>query len=383
MKQLVKKILFKLGEIYAEILPLKLEGQLLMFFHRYAMGGAEKVHLEVIRALLDYSPTVVFCYPSKDDLFLKDYQSTGVALLDKSGCMMKPWCRNIMLGYFSKILNKQEKKIILFGSVCGFFYELVPYINRETVSIIDLIHVIDQSNKNSIYQNIGRYESRILINRQTYNEVQEKYISFGIENKFKKQIKLIYNAVPIPAILTPKDSNALNVIFVGRADDVKRVHIVGKVASLCMKKKLSVKYRLIGDVESKVYDEDKDCVAFVSKKNDLSDEYEKADVILLTSSSEGFPMVIMEAMAYGVIPIVTDVGGLSDHIVNGETGFLVENFDDESKIVDSFVVLMEKLIDDQKKRQVLSENVYVYAKNNFSKMTFDLKYKELFNDVLS
>lgn len=48
-----------------------------------------------------------------------------------------------------------------------------------------------------------------------------------------------------------------------------------------------------------------------------------ADLLLLPSYREGFGTVVIEAAAMGVPTIGSDIYGLSDAIVNGETGFLV------------------------------------------------------------
>jgi len=57
-----------------------------------------------------------------------------------------------------------------------------------------------------------------------------------------------------------------------------------------------------------------------TKLNALS----RADLYVLPSHAEGFPNSLIEAMASGIPSIATNVGGISDLIVDRETGLLVE-----------------------------------------------------------
>lgn len=56
-------------------------------------------------------------------------------------------------------------------------------------------------------------------------------------------------------------------------------------------------------------------------RQETFDIYAKSHILLLPSDSEGFPKVVAEAAAFGVIPIVSDVGSISQYI-NSENGFL-------------------------------------------------------------
>ena len=48
-----------------------------------------------------------------------------------------------------------------------------------------------------------------------------------------------------------------------------------------------------------------------------------ADALVLASYSEGLPYAVLEAMAAGVVPIATPVGGVPDVVAHGEHGMLV------------------------------------------------------------
>ena len=47
------------------------------------------------------------------------------------------------------------------------------------------------------------------------------------------------------------------------------------------------------------------------------------DIGVLCSESEGFPQAILEYMAVGLPVVASAVGGISELVVEGETGFLV------------------------------------------------------------
>ena len=55
----------------------------------------------------------------------------------------------------------------------------------------------------------------------------------------------------------------------------------------------------------------------------VSEHYQKATAFALTSDIEGQPMVLLEAAMHGVPQVAFDLPGLSDQIVDGQTGYLV------------------------------------------------------------
>lgn len=55
------------------------------------------------------------------------------------------------------------------------------------------------------------------------------------------------------------------------------------------------------------------------------DVYQQCHAFLLPSKSEGFPKVIIESMAFGCIPIVSNVSSIGHYISNGKEGFLIES----------------------------------------------------------
>jgi glycosyltransferase involved in cell wall biosynthesis len=63
-------------------------------------------------------------------------------------------------------------------------------------------------------------------------------------------------------------------------------------------------------------------VTFLGKQSRIREMLPQADVLLLPSQLESFGLVALEAMACGVIPVATNVGGLPEVITPGRDGFL-------------------------------------------------------------
>ncbi len=64
-------------------------------------------------------------------------------------------------------------------------------------------------------------------------------------------------------------------------------------------------------------------VHFLGNRSDVPDLMAAMDVVALTSDHEGMPNVVLEAMAAGRPVVATAVGGTTEIIVDGRTGFLV------------------------------------------------------------
>ena len=104
-------------------------------------------------------------------------------------------------------------------------------------------------------------------------------------------------------------------------------------------------------------------IILAGKRSDVDNFYNQAKIFAFTSSSEGFPNVIGEAMSAGLPVIAYDcTAGPKDLIVHNETGYLIDLFD-----YDSFKIHLEKLIDDDKLRSKMGVN----AKEKISQFSLE------------
>lgn len=108
------------------------------------------------------------------------------------------------------------------------------------------------------------------------------------------------------------------------------------------------------DLLQQLIDEAKlqDTVRLNRPTKQIGEAYVKSDMLVMSSNYEGFPMVMIEAMACGLPVVSFDFKcGPKDIIQPGENGLLVRNGD-----IEGLASAMMKLMDDAAYRQRLSEN---------------------------
>jgi glycosyltransferase involved in cell wall biosynthesis len=74
----------------------------------------------------------------------------------------------------------------------------------------------------------------------------------------------------------------------------------------------------------------KESCLFIGRCASVPDLLAASDICVLSSQAEGFSNSILEYMAAGRAVVATDVGGASEAIVEGETGYLVRAGDDQA-----------------------------------------------------
>lgn len=68
-------------------------------------------------------------------------------------------------------------------------------------------------------------------------------------------------------------------------------------------------------------------VLFLHHRDDIHDVLRAFDVLVLSSDHEGLPMVLLEALALGVVVVARAVGGIPEVIQDGTNGILVDSAD--------------------------------------------------------
>lgn len=164
---------------------------------------------------------------------------------------------------------------------------------------------------------------------------------------------------------TTKKSTRNEVLYVGRLENTaKRVSRLIDIWTIVEHNAPDWKLRIIGDgpershLEDSVKERKLKNIEFEGI-NDPVKFYTNADMLLLVSEFEGFPLVLAECMSFGVIPIVYNSFPAAASIVsNNDNGSLID-YSPTSFPVSEFSDKILSLINDKQKRDYLSHNARI------------------------
>lgn len=154
--------------------------------------------------------------------------------------------------------------------------------------------------------------------------------------KYQKKICIIPNGVDFNKISSPIVQNKnvtdkFEILFVGRIEKLKGIDEVIRISATLQD--IPFQVTIVGDGPYRHHYENivrrlmlDDKIEFKGRitERDLHQIYTKSHIFLLLSEYEAHSIALTEAMSFGIVPIVTHVGGNSYIIKSGKTGFLVK-----------------------------------------------------------
>ncbi len=204
-----------------------------------------------------------------------------------------------------------------------------------------------------------RSKAQIIIERQSFRAstaivanslaVKNYLITEGVS---EKKIEVIYNGLD-PERLTPKITDRREICEMLGLPGDEKIKFITLVANLrhevknqpmflrgarkVLQKYPDAHFILAGEGELKETLENlakdlkiEENTHFIGRCAHIPELLSVSDICTLTSLAEGFSNSILEYMAAGKPVIATNVGGASEAIIEGETGFLIVSDDDET-----------------------------------------------------
>jgi glycosyltransferase involved in cell wall biosynthesis len=119
-------------------------------------------------------------------------------------------------------------------------------------------------------------------------------------------------------------------------------------------------------------------VRFIPGQADLLPLLWQGSLLVLSSVQEGLPNVVLEAMAAGLPVVATAVGGLSEVVQPGETGWLVP-----PKDVAALADAISRLLADEAKRLDFGRAGRKLVEHQFSVSDMVRRHEEVFLQLLA
>jgi glycosyltransferase involved in cell wall biosynthesis len=119
-------------------------------------------------------------------------------------------------------------------------------------------------------------------------------------------------------------------------------------------------------------------VRLAGERDDVPALLAASDVFVLSSRSEGLPLSVLEAMAAELPVVASDVGGLRELVVDGETGILVPPGDAEA-----LAAALGRLVEDRDLRRRLGAAGRAHAETFFDLTAFRRAHVELYERELA
>ena len=116
-------------------------------------------------------------------------------------------------------------------------------------------------------------------------------------------------------------------------------------------------------------------VHFLGSRNDVPEILSITNIVLSASKREGLPVNVMEAFASEVPVVALKCRGMEDLVVNGENGFIVENYNENIK---SFAKQIIELCNDKKLCEQICKNNEIKA-IDYDIVSIEKKMNDIYN----
>ncbi|MEW6556609.1 MAG: glycosyltransferase [Elusimicrobiota bacterium] len=163
------------------------------------------------------------------------------------------------------------------------------------------------------------------------NSLASKNILITRENIPTDKTTVVYNGIVFPSTVNRQPSTTFTVAYIGRLHNEKGVYLIPEIAKIVCQQNDRIKFLIYGDgperqnLELRIKNLQLETrVEFLGWQTNLNEIYSSIDILLLPSEEESFPQSALEAMAYGIPVIASDVGGVSELVDDKKTGFLIK-----------------------------------------------------------
>lgn len=313
--------------------------KIIQFLGSRGLGGLENVFVDLCNELSKRADVHVIVF-QESAVIRKFNKNVSIHILYSNSSRFNPLLYLELYTLFKKL--KSDIVHTHGAKTTQIFY----YLNK----LLNIVHIATKHNTRK-----GKIFNKIQNIIAVSNEVRKTIIS--------DHVKVIYNGIKIEKVFPNTKNKIFTILSVGRLDKIKGFDIL---IQECAKLDFLFKLQIVGDgkerenLEQQIHRMNiRDKVNLLGFRGDIPQLMHDADLVVVSSHSEGFSLVMIEALFYAKVLVSTKVG-IGIEIFDDK--FLIDDFDIATKINDiylnyqeyekNFFQLQEKL-----KNRFLLENI--------------------------
>lgn len=352
------------------------------------IGGIQtyiKMLISVINDL-DMKPIVVQ-YADVD--FQKEFEKADVygVRVDEKWSEKKK--KKVMMNNINKIYTPEEDLIIYASDIM--------FMKSNFKKVIGIQHGISWDIKK--YENIPHFANMLFVIVKAYRALKTVIrannfdilvaVDYNFLNWYRTQVAYLETEVKVIPNCTDvdnfqkKETDNINIIFARRFNEYRGTRIFAEAIKKLLNIRNNIDITFAGEGPDELYLKEN----FKGYRNVNFIKYDSVDsleihknyqiAVVPTIGSEGTSLSLLEAMAAKCAVVATNVGGITNIILDGYNGLLVNPNSD-----DLFEAML-KLIDDTNLRNEMSQNAFLTVSKSFSREVWNSRWRHVITEIAS
>lgn len=341
------------------------------------IGGVESVLLSLAEYFKSHNHVVDFIETSSKGLWSNEFTKKGYNV---HSIIINPFESRIQ--HANRLANHLENYDAILINDAPYAQSIIGLLPARII-VLPILHNNLDSMINNAIANKGQWDKVVCVSPSLQNVLNEKT---SIE---KNETVVISNGVSVDGSWPKAEENfddieSLKVLFVGRVEQKQKgvLYLPTIIKKVLEKSTQSIHLTIIGDGPS--MDDLKkeinslnlnDTISILGSLNHehVLQEMQQHNVLLMPSHYEGHPIVLMEAMAQGLVPIVSLLPGHTDHVVTNHLNGYLCNINNLKSFSDALLELLK----DHKILKDMSKNAWEKILNHFSQDSMGSSYLQL------
>jgi glycosyltransferase involved in cell wall biosynthesis/GT2 family glycosyltransferase len=346
------------------------------------LGGAEAVLLD-IASTLDRSryEILLIATQSDDSQWLNRWREHVDFVFDLRSIVSS---ENLRGAIYSVVRNWECDTVVVQNALP--FYNVIRDLKAELprLKILDLVHAVGEDwDLVACTRDVrDQIDARIAVSETARTHLLRAGVPL-------ERIHLIRAGIDLQRfnLSTPTSRpGPARVLFLARLEPVKRPMLLVDIARALLRSRPQPDFCFVvagsGSEEASLRTAVsrkglEQCFEFLGHVSDVADQLSNSDLVIITSSNEGIPLVLLEAFASGKPVVASDVGAVRE-VLDDNNGVLIHPGDGEAE---AFAAAIQRLLSEPDLRTIKGRNGRRKVEAEYDRPKMLEAYKEVIESV--